>query len=57
MKTIQGVKAIFFDVFGTTFDWHKSIYLETETFAKQYKLSFDESIFTKKWRAGFRFLQ
>ena len=57
MKTIQDVKAIFFDVFGTVFDWHKSIYLETKTFTSQNRLSFDEFEFTDKWRAGFRTLQ
>ena len=57
MKTIQDVKAIFFDVFGTVFDWHKSIYLETKTFTSQNRLSFDKFEFTDKWRAGFRTLQ
>ena len=51
------IKAIFFDVFGTVFDWHKSIYNETLMFAKENKLSIDEFYFTDKWREGFRDLQ
>ena len=57
MNIKQDVKAIFFDVFGTVFDWHKSIYLETKTFTSQNRLNFDEFEFTDKWRAGFRTLQ
>ena len=57
MNTKQDVKAIFFDVFGTVFDWHKSIYLETKTFTSQNRLNFDEFEFTDKWRSGFRSLQ
>ena len=57
MNIKQDVKAIFFDVFGTVFDWHKSIYLETKTFTKENNLTFDEFEFTDKWRSGFRSLQ
>jgi len=57
MNIKQDVKAIFFDVFGTVFDWHKSIYLETKTFTSQNRLNFDEFEFTDKWRSGFRSLQ
>ncbi len=57
MNTKQYIKAIFFDVFGTVFDWHKSIYLETKTFTSQNRLNFDEFEFTDKWRSGFRSLQ
>ncbi|MQG84842.1 MAG: haloacid dehalogenase type II [SAR202 cluster bacterium] len=57
MKTIKNVRAIFFDVFGTVFDWHNSIYQETITFTKENNLTFDEFKFTDNWRAGFRLLQ
>ena len=50
MNIKQDVKAILFDVFGTVFDWHKSIYLETKTFTIEYNLTFDEFEFTDKWR-------
>jgi len=57
MNKATDIKGIFFDVFGTVFDWHKSIYEETKIFALENNLSFDEFIFTDKWRAGFRLLQ
>ena len=57
MKQIKGIKSIFFDVFGTVFDWHKSIHQESIKFASVHKLSFDEFSFTDNWRAGFRSLQ
>ena len=56
MKKLR-INTIFFDVFGTVFDWHKSIRQETTIFSSKYKLSFDEFVFTDKWRAGFRLLQ
>ena len=57
MDKVTNIQAIFFDVFGTVFDWHKSIYEETKKFSFENNLSFDEFIFTDKWRSGFRFLQ
>ncbi|MBA46824.1 MAG: haloacid dehalogenase type II [Dehalococcoidia bacterium] len=57
MDKVKNIQAIFFDVFGTVFDWHKSIYEETKKFSFENNLSFDEFIFTDKWRSGFRFLQ
>ena len=56
MKKLK-INTIFFDVFGTVFDWHKSIREESKNFSSKYKLSFDEFVFTDKWRAGFRLLQ
>ena len=53
MKTIKNVRAIFFDVFGTVFDWHNSIYQVTKTFTKENNLTFDEFKFTDNWRSGF----
>ena len=51
------IKAIFFDVFGTVFDWHKSIHDEAKKFSIENKITFDEFYFTDRWREGFRNLQ
>ena len=51
------IKAIFFDVFGTVFDWHKSIHDEAKKFTIENKITFDEFYFTDRWREGFRNLQ
>ena len=47
------IKAIFFDVFGTVFDWHKSIHDEAKKFTIENKITFDEFCFTDRWREGF----
>tara|TARA_Y100001970_G_scaffold205634_1_gene250428 strand:- start:2996 stop:3712 length:717 start_codon:yes stop_codon:yes gene_type:complete len=57
MNKIKNVRAIFFDVFGTVFDWHNSIHQETKIFTKENNLTFDEFKFTDNWRTGFRLLQ
>lgn len=51
------MKAILFDVFGTTVDWRSSIIAELEKFGDENGLSADWSAMADRWRAGFRDLQ
>ena len=51
------VKAILFDVFGTTVDWRSSIIAELEKFGDDSGLSADWPAMADRWRAGFRELQ
>ncbi len=51
------MKAILFDVFGTTVDWRSSIIAELEEFGESTGLSADWGEFADRWRAGFRELQ
>ena len=51
------INTIMFDVFGTVFDWHKSIVNECSFFAEQNNVTFDHVKFTNDWRSGFRKLQ
>ena len=51
------VKAILFDVFGTTVDWRSSIIAELEKFGDEAGLSAEWDETADRWRAGFRELQ
>ena len=51
------VKAILFDVFGTTVDWRSSIIAELNRFGDENGLSADWPMMADRWRAGFRDLQ
>ena len=51
------IKTIMFDVFGTVFDWHKSITHGCSVFADKNNLTFNFSAFANNWRKGFRELQ
>ena len=51
------MKAILFDVFGTTVDWRSSIIAELERFGGENGLSADWPATADRWRAGFRDLQ
>ena len=51
------MKAILFDVFGTTVDWRSSIIAELNKFGGDNGLAADWSDVADKWRAGFRDLQ
>ena len=51
------VKAILFDVFGTTVDWRSSIIEELGKFGDETGLSVDWGEIADRWRAGFRDLQ
>lgn len=52
--TIQAVKAIVFDTFGTISDWRSSIAWEAEKVSKIKGLSsFDGDAFARAWRAGY----
>ena len=51
------MKAILFDVFGTTVDWRSSIIAELEGFGSENGLDADWPVMADRWRAGFRDLQ
>ncbi len=53
----MSVKAILFDVFGTTVDWRSSIIAALERFGSDNGLSSDWEDTADRWRAGFRDLQ
>ena len=54
---MNSVKAILFDVFGTTVDWRSSIIVELEQFGDENGLSANWERMADKCRAGFRDLQ
>ena len=47
---ILGVRALFFDVFGTLVDWRSSIAREAETILKPLGASLDWAVFADAWR-------
>jgi 2-haloacid dehalogenase len=49
-----GVKALFFDVFGTLVDWRSSIARETEATLKPLGFTLDWLAFADAWRAEYR---
>lgn len=51
------MKAILFDVFGTTVDWRSSIISELERFGGENGLNAGWEDMADRWRAGFRDLQ
>lgn len=48
-----GVKALTFDVFGTTVDWRGSLIREAETWGRARNLQVDWASFADSWRAGY----
>src|ERR1700759_4065567 len=48
-----GVKALTFDVFGTTVDWRGSLIREGEQFGASRGLKIDWAGFADRWRAGY----
>lgn len=54
---MSSVKAILFDVFGTTVDWRSSIIAALESFGSENGLDADWPVMADRWRAGFRDLQ
>jgi 2-haloacid dehalogenase len=52
-KTMQGVKAIVFDTFGTLVDWRGSIIEEGVVWGKAKGLHVDWGHFADRWRAGY----
>jgi 2-haloacid dehalogenase len=51
---VRGLKALAFDVFGTTVDWHGSIVREGAIWAREKGLNVDWSKFAERWRAGYK---
>ena len=49
-----GVKALAFDVFGTTVDWHGSIVREGAIWSREKGLDVDCAKFAERWRAGYK---
>jgi 2-haloacid dehalogenase len=52
-QNIFGVKALTFDVFGTTVDWRGSLIREAEEWGKARGLEIDWPRFADSWRAGY----
>lgn len=52
-KSIQQVKALTFDVFGTVVDWRSSIIREGQLLSKRKGLDVDWAAFADGWRAGY----
>ncbi len=53
--SIQNVKAVVFDTFGTISDWRLSIAREADIIAKDKGIAdFDGDAFARAWRAGYR---
>lgn len=48
------LKALLFDVFGTTVDWRTSLIHEGELLAQAHNLSIDWGEFADAWRAGYQ---
>ncbi len=53
-RNFDGVKALTFDVFGTTVDWRGSIIREGERWARAKGLQVDWAQFSDRWRAAYR---
>src|SRR5512141_1902728 len=51
---LAGVKALTFDVFGTTVDWRGSIVREGEQRGREKGLQVDWARFADRWRAAYR---
>lgn len=52
-QNIFGIKALTFDVFGTTVDWRGSVIRETEVWGNARGLEIDWPRFADRWRAGY----
>jgi 2-haloacid dehalogenase len=52
-QNIFGVKALTFDVFGTTVDWRGSLIREAEQWGRSRHLEIDWPRFADSWRAGY----
>ncbi|KAJ7606618.1 haloacid dehalogenase [Roridomyces roridus] len=50
---LANVKALVFDVFGTTVDWHSSLVQELSALGKKHQFEGDWSGFAEAWRAGY----
>ena len=52
-QSLSGVKALFFDVFGTLVDWRSSVAREVEEILKPRGISLDWAGFAEAWRAEY----
>ena len=53
-QTMQGVKAIFFDTFGSVVDWRGSLITELSEFGAQRGLAVDWTAFVDEWRGAYK---
>ena len=51
---MNGIKALFFDVFGTLVDWRTSIAREAEAIGAQHGVTIDGLAFADAWRAQYQ---
>ena len=52
-KTLKGVRALVFDVFGTVVDWRSSVIAELESLGRTRNISRDWAEFADLWRQGY----
>ena len=52
-ESVQGIKALTFDTFGTVVDWRQSVIVEGEQLGKTKGLKVDWAKFADTWRAGY----
>jgi 2-haloacid dehalogenase len=52
-KSLQDVRALVFDVFGTVVDWRSSVIREGERWGRAKRLDVDWAAFADGWRAGY----
>jgi 2-haloacid dehalogenase len=53
LVTLEGIKALTFDVFGTVVDWRTSVAREAEIMLRPKGFSLDWANFADRWRAGY----
>jgi 2-haloacid dehalogenase len=54
MSLMQGVKALFFDVFGTLVDWRRSVAREARALLAAQGAALDWDVFADAWRARYQ---
>jgi len=52
--TINGIKALTFDTFGTVVDWRSSIFADFRAFGRRRKLTADWAALVDEWKTAYR---
>jgi 2-haloacid dehalogenase len=53
-RSLRGIKALAFDVFGTVVDWRGSLIAEGRRLGRRKRVKADWAAFADAWRAGYR---
>jgi 2-haloacid dehalogenase len=53
-RSLRGIKALAFDVFGTVVDWRGSLIAEGRRLGRRKRIKADWAAFADAWRAGYR---